>query len=54
MFEQSLRQPLIISKHDPGIFFTRPISASLLALAIGSLAWVLWSQRKKRNTDNPA
>ncbi len=51
MFEQAFRQSLIISKRDPLIFFTRPISGALLSLAIVSLAWVLWSQwRKKKET----
>jgi putative tricarboxylic transport membrane protein len=48
MFEQSLRQSLIISKQNPMIFLTRPISGSLLALAVASLVWVFWSRRKKR------
>jgi putative tricarboxylic transport membrane protein len=53
MFEQALRQSLIISKADPSIFFTRPISAGLLALAFGSLGWVLWG-RWKTNQKNIA
>lgn len=48
MFEQSLRQSLIISKQNPMIFFTRPISGALLVLAFASLTWVIWSQRKKK------
>jgi putative tricarboxylic transport membrane protein len=48
MFDQSLRQSLIISKQDPMIFFTRPISGILLALAVVSLAWVLWGKRKNK------
>jgi TctA family transporter len=46
MFEQALRQSLIISRGDPSIFFTRPISAGLLVLAVGSLAWVLRGRSK--------
>ena len=48
MFEQSLRQSLIISKQDPMIFFTRPISCGFLALPIASMAWVPWSQARKK------
>ena len=48
MFEQALRQSLIISRGDPLIFFTRPISAGLLVLAAGSLAWVLRGRMKAK------
>jgi len=43
LFEQSLRQSLIMSKQNPMIFFSRPISGFLLALAAASLAWILWT-----------
>jgi putative tricarboxylic transport membrane protein len=37
MLERSLRQALIYSNGSPGIFFTRPISATLLFIAFLSL-----------------
>lgn len=37
MLERSFRQSLIVSDGDPSIFFDRPISASLLLLAVISL-----------------
>lgn len=36
--ERSLRQSLAMSQNDPSIFFTRPISAVMLFIAIASLA----------------
>lgn len=44
MLEKSLRQSLIMSKGDVSIFFTRPISAVLLLMAIVPLAWGLFKQ----------
>jgi putative tricarboxylic transport membrane protein len=37
MLEEHLRRAMIISSGDPTIFITRPISASLLALAVAAL-----------------
>jgi putative tricarboxylic transport membrane protein len=34
MAEQNLRRSLIISHGDPTVFFTRPISAAFIALAV--------------------
>jgi len=36
--ERALRQSLIISDAGVGIFFTRPISAVLMALALAAIA----------------
>ena len=47
MFEQSLRQSLIISKQNPMIFVTRPISASLLAAALVLIVTFVLNRRKK-------
>jgi len=47
MFEQALRQSLIISKQNPMIFLTRPISASLLAAALVLAVSFGLSRRKK-------
>ncbi len=49
MLEEYLRRALILSRGDPTVFVTRPISAVLLALAaIGLIAVVLPSVRKLR------
>jgi putative tricarboxylic transport membrane protein len=49
MLEEHLRRAMIISRGDPTIFVTRPISATLLALAlVAVLIAVLPSIRKKR------
>jgi len=39
MVEANLRRSLLISLGDPWVFFTRPISALLLALAVLTFAW---------------
>ena len=41
MIEQALRQSMIISRGNPTIFFTRPISGVLMVLAIVGLGWPL-------------
>ena len=41
MLEEHLRRAMIISRGDPTVFFTRPISATLLVIAAGVLILVL-------------
>jgi len=49
LLEEHLRRAMIISRGDPMVFVTRPISATLLALALGAvLIAVLPAIRKKR------
>ena len=49
MMEEYLRRALLLSRSDPMIFLQRPISATMLALAVISMAAVLLpSLRKKR------
>ena len=49
MMEENLRRALLLSRGDPAVFVTRPISASLLAIALLLLVIVLTpSIRKKR------
>ena len=49
LLEENLRRAMIISRGDPSVFVTRPISATLLALAlIIVVAALLPSVRKKR------
>ena len=49
LLERNLRRALLISHGDPGVFLTRPISATLLALAaLALLLAVLPTVRRKR------
>ena len=49
LLEENLRRAMIISRGDPSVFVTRPISATLLALAlIIVVAALLPSVRQKR------
>jgi putative tricarboxylic transport membrane protein len=50
LFEQSLRQALIMSKGDPSIFFTSPISASLILVSFLLMALFSASEWKKGKT----
>jgi putative tricarboxylic transport membrane protein len=47
LFEQSLRQALILSAKDPMIFFNRPIALGLLALSLVLLIYFIWGRWKK-------
>jgi putative tricarboxylic transport membrane protein len=49
MMEEYLRRTLLLSRSDPMVFLERPISATMLALAVIALAVVLMPNlRKKR------
>jgi TctA family transporter len=49
MMEENLRRALLLSRGDPVVFFTRPISAVMLAMAAGLLLVIVApSIRKKR------
>jgi TctA family transporter len=49
MMEEFLRRALLLSKGDPTVFVSRPISATMLVLAVGALLMVLSpALRKKR------
>jgi putative tricarboxylic transport membrane protein len=50
MAEQSMRQALTISQGDWSTFFTRPLSGSLMAIAVLLLvAPPLWRQLRRPN-----
>ena len=50
LMEENLRRAMLISRGDPSVFFTRPISASMLAVAGALLIMiVLPFMRKKRD-----
>jgi TctA family transporter len=46
--ERSLRQALPMSNGDAGIFFVRPISGSLMGVAIAFALYNLWASRRKQ------
>jgi putative tricarboxylic transport membrane protein len=49
MMEENLRRALLLSRGDPAVFVTRPISAVMLAMAVGLLLIIVApSIRKKR------
>jgi putative tricarboxylic transport membrane protein len=48
MLETSLQQSLLISQGSPFIFFTRPIAAFFMALALFSIARGIYVQIKSR------
>jgi putative tricarboxylic transport membrane protein len=48
IMERSLRQALLMSNGDAGIFFVRPISGSLMGVAIAFALYNLWASRRKQ------
>jgi putative tricarboxylic transport membrane protein len=44
----------IMTDDNPALFFTRPISGGLLALAVASVAFVLWQRRRQRGRLRPS
>jgi putative tricarboxylic transport membrane protein len=46
MVEANMRRSLLISLGNPWVFFTRPISAALLAFAIFTLLWPIVRQAR--------
>jgi putative tricarboxylic transport membrane protein len=46
LLEKNLRRALLLSDGDLTPFFTRPISAVIAALVIGTVGWKLWSLRR--------
>jgi len=46
MAEVYLRQALKISGGDPGIFITKPLAASFLALTVAAMAWTTLRNRR--------
>ncbi|RYF24632.1 MAG: tripartite tricarboxylate transporter permease [Comamonadaceae bacterium] len=43
MLEEHLRRAMLLSRGDPSVFITRPISATLLAITAAMLVWAVWS-----------
>ncbi len=56
MVEANLRRSLLISLGNPWVFFTRPISALLLAFAVITLLWPIirqWREDRRARTFQP-
>jgi putative tricarboxylic transport membrane protein len=50
LIEESLRRAMVLSRGDPAVFFTRPISAAFMIVSVALLIAMLWpSLRKKRD-----
>ena len=48
LFEKRMMQALSLQNGDPAVFFTRPISATLLTLAVVAIAGFAWSLRSPK------
>lgn len=48
MMEEQLRRAMLLSRGDPMVFLTRPISATLIAITVGILFYGLWSTFRAR------
>jgi len=51
MMEENLRRALLLSRGDPMVFFTRPISVTLLVIAALLLTIVLLPAMKKKREE---
>jgi TctA family transporter len=51
MMEENLRRALLISRGDPSVLFTRPISAAFLGIALLSLILVVAPAFRKRRDE---
>ncbi len=51
LMEEQLRRTMLLSRGDPMVFLERPISATLIAITVGILAFALYSaERNRRRT----
>jgi putative tricarboxylic transport membrane protein len=51
MMEENLRRAMLIARGDPTVFFTRPISAVLLAISASLLVLALLPMIRKRRDE---
>jgi TctA family transporter len=51
MMEENLRRAMLLSRGDPSVFFTKPISAVLLGIALVLLIIVLAPSVKKKRAE---
>ena len=48
LMEEQLRRAMLLSRGDPMVFLERPISATLIAITAGILAFALYSTERNR------
>ena len=48
MMEEQLRRAMLLSRGDPSVFLTRPISGTLIAITVLLLAWSIYAALKAR------
>lgn len=48
MVEEYLRRALLLAQGDATVFLTRPISATVLFMAVALIVWASWSHSKQR------
>jgi TctA family transporter len=48
MMEEHLRRTMLLSRGDPMVFLERPISATLLTITAGIIAFALYSTERNR------
>jgi putative tricarboxylic transport membrane protein len=51
LMEENLRRALLLSRGDPTVFFTRPLSATMLAIAAGLLLLIVLPNIRKKRED---
>ncbi len=51
LMEENLRRALLLSRGDPTVFFTRPLSAAMLAIAAGLLLLIVLPNMRKKRED---
>ncbi|HSP24527.1 MAG TPA: tripartite tricarboxylate transporter permease, partial [Saliniramus sp.] len=49
MMEENLRRAMLLARGDYFVLFQRPISATLLALALLLLVWAVWASLRQRS-----
>jgi putative tricarboxylic transport membrane protein len=49
MMEENLRRAMLLARGDYFVLFQRPISATLLTLALILLAWAIWASLRQRS-----
>lgn len=48
LMEEHLRRAMLLSRGDPAVFFERPISATLLSIAVALMVWTAYASLRPR------
>ena len=51
LMEENLRRAMLISRGDPSVFFTRPISCGMLIVAAALMLMIISPQLKKKREE---